>query len=169
MDLSETKVLLERGGMILPVPRDDISEAIDGRALPHYAGHLDTVGVESLGRVLAEAASEARIEAVLYWDDGGDLILAHVVARELGVPLVRVYLVEGIVYTQGVVLRGSRALLLADAFRNENELRVLREIAVQHEASPVALAALVDTAQAADAGELAAYFGYRAPLESTAR
>ena len=101
-------------------------------------------------------ASNAGIERVgLLWEDPPDIVLGHVVARELGAIAVRSYNAEGLVELADPLPGASRVLLLTDAFREPGLARAMRAIAERHGGRVVAAAVLVETDALAAAGEAA--------------
>jgi hypothetical protein len=143
VDTARVWRLLARGGLVGPQPEATSSEA--GRpgsvALAKYNGLADPAGTEQLGRWLA-----------VLWEDPEDIALGHVVARELGVRAVRGYNAEGLVELADPLPRGSRVLVLADAFRDAGLVRAMRAIVEQHGGTVAAIAVLVDTDVLATAG-----------------
>ncbi|MGH3098808.1 MAG: hypothetical protein ACRDMV_22695 [Streptosporangiales bacterium] len=72
--------------------------------------------VERVGTSLAENLSELRPSVVGCWDSSEDVVLAHVVARELGVGVRPAVEVEGIVSLLRPVGEGARVVLVAESF-----------------------------------------------------
>src|SRR6266545_1926800 len=83
--------------------------------LPKYNGLLDPRGAESLGSALAERLARGVASVVVVWEDLEDLVLAYLVGRQLGVPVLRTFNADGLVGHNGPLPRGSRALLVTDA------------------------------------------------------
>ena len=154
VDTARVWRLLARGGLVGPQPEATSSEA--GRpgsvALAKYNGLADPAGTEQLGRWLAERVQPFSPSLVLLWEDPEDIALGHVVARELGVRAVRGYNAEGLVELADPLPRGSRVLVLADAFRDAGLVRAMRAIVEQHGGTVAAIAVLVDTDVLATAG-----------------
>jgi hypothetical protein len=147
--------LLAHGGLARPASRQASREANAPRIvqIPKYNGLADPGGAEQLGRWLARRAQNFGPSVVLLWEDPQDIVLGHVVARELGAVSVRSYNADGLVDLADPLPRGSRVLLLIDAFREPGLVRAMRAIAERHGASVVAIAVLVDTDALAAAGE----------------
>lgn len=145
----EIRQLLAQGGMTsIPAAgrRDGASGLPAGPGqLSRYNGFLDPPGIEILGRALAAAAAPAVPELIATWDFSEDLLLAHIVARELNARVVRVNSEDGLFSDDGEISAGNRVLLVADAFRDARQLRALRAL-IAHQGGEVAgVAALVGT------------------------
>lgn len=82
----------------------------------------DPVVAERVGSLLAEALKGHGADVVVSWDGAEDAVLAHIVARDLGVRTAQVFESEGILRLTDPVMKGARALLLADTFRSANSL-----------------------------------------------
>ena len=142
--------LLERGGM----PRNEVRPGapepgplgpLTRVRIPKYNGLSDPLGAEELGRLLSQRLRPFRPTAVLLWEDPQDVVLGHIVARELGIVAVRSYNEEGLIELAGTLPPNSRVLLLTDAFRDAGLLRAMRGIVERHGGTVVGSAALAQT------------------------
>lgn len=148
MTSTQDSVLLRRGGMVpAPVPPGEQHGATIAAPriaeVPKYNGALDPAGVEELGRRLADKLRQIAVDAVLIWEDVEDLVLAHVVARELGVHVVRAFDADGLVMSVGRIDAGDNVVVLADTFRDATVLDALRSLVHSRAAAVAALATLV--------------------------
>ena len=82
---------------------------------------------------------------VLIWERPEDVALAHVVGRELGLPVVRAYDADGLVGHGPGIEPGSRLLLVADAIRDGYVVRAAHALAGQLRGRLVGTAVLIDT------------------------
>ena len=114
-----------------------------------YSGLNDPSGAERLGRLLADAVGDLSPSLVLVWEEPEDVVLGFFVARELDVRLRRVLNAEGLAEHEGELPAGSRAILVADAFRDVHPLLAVSGLLDRQEATLVAAAALVDTGRGA--------------------
>ena len=117
MTNEEILLVLRRGGFSV----EPWSPVIDGRGVEprvesRYNGLLDPAGAEHLGVLLAEKARTVRPNVILVGEDVRNLVLAFVVARELGVPLVRILDEDGLVGVDGTLPARARAAVVADVF-----------------------------------------------------
>lgn len=95
---------------------------------------------ETTGRNLAKQLNEVGAEAVLCWDVPEDAVLAHVVARELGVPLWRAVDVEGIIELARAIPKDTSVVLVADTLRQPTSLAGLIGIVSHHGGRAVGVA-----------------------------
>src|SRR5215211_4703797 len=91
--------------------------------IPKYNGLAHPPGAEELGRLLAERSRDAGATVVAVWEDPEDVVLGHIVGRELGLPVVRTYDADGLVGTGGPLAAEPRILLVADAIRDARVVR----------------------------------------------
>lgn len=154
MDTEKTWHLLGRGGLTRAAARvggtEQGSRAVLGT--PKYNGLADPAGAEDLGRLLAERARPFSPTAVLLWEDPQDIVLGHIVARELGVTAVRSYNQEGLIDVIGTLPPASRVLLVADMFRDAGLVQAMSNVAARDGGTVVATAVLVHTHALATAG-----------------
>ncbi|TMR20733.1 hypothetical protein ETD86_17770 [Nonomuraea turkmeniaca] len=122
--------------------------------LPQYSGLVDPSGVERLGCALARLAASTGADTVLVWEPPEDLVLAHVVARELGATVARACETAGIVHMMDALPAGARVLLLGDAFRRPAVLKGMTTVTRHHGAHVVGAAVLIETAALAELGDL---------------
>lgn len=153
---------METEHIVALIERADRGEP-GGHATPKYNGMADPAGAEELGRQLAGRLREIRPTAIVVWEDAEDVVLGHVVARELGVGLVRAYDADGLVGTNARLPDEPRLALVVDAVRDTRVVRAARALAGQHGGSLVATAVLMDTRALAsverEAGAIVALVG----------
>jgi hypothetical protein len=144
--MTDIESLLRRGGIPSGWSEQEPSMQPGGRlALPKYDGSLDPVGAEELGCLLAEASRDAAVDVVVVWQDAEDLVLAHVVARELGVRVVRTFDADGLVGHHGDFPPNARALIVADTLRDPSVGRALEQLVRQQGGQVIAAAVLIDS------------------------
>ena len=156
MDTERVWQLLERGGVVRRVP-SVVQQAGDQAAKPgwqsmKYETLADPVGADELGRLLAERARTLGADRLLIWEDPQDIALAHVVGRELEIPVVRSFNMDGLVGYSGSLPQGARVLLLLDAVREPAPLRAMTALVRQQGASVVGTAVLVETEALVESG-----------------
>lgn len=152
VDPGEVRQLLEAGGMSLPSGPDDGQAGANAAVLPKYSPLNDPSGAERLGATLAERARDHAPNVVVVWEDPEDLILAHIVARELGVRAVRTWNADGLVAHAGSLPAQARAVILTDIFRDTTPLRAMKAFIEQQGGVVIAALALVKTEYATGAG-----------------
>lgn len=101
---------------------------------------LDPRRTESVGAELARRLPAIDNAVVVCWDVSDDAVLAHVVARELGVPLLRAGAIEGIVELEDALPAGATAVLVAEEFTGRTALAGLAGV-VAHGGGRVAAVA----------------------------
>ena len=107
MNQDEIVSALRRGGMF--------SSSAPGR----YDPLLDPGGAETLGHLLAEAARSGNANTVLVWSEAADAVLGFIVARRLGVPVVRLVDDDGLLEVHGEIVPSTRAALVTDVARRD--------------------------------------------------
>jgi hypothetical protein len=131
--------LIAAGGMR---PADVADEA----ALPgKYNGLVDPAGAEQLGRLIAEQARPLQPSVVLIWEDPEDIVLGHIVARELGVRAVRAWNADGLVGQSSPLHASDRALLVLDAVRDPRAVRAVQAVVDRDGGTLVGTAVLKST------------------------
>jgi len=100
--------------------------------------------VEAAGKALAARVSHLRPELVLTSDEWRDVLLGHVVARQLGARTTHVYDAQGTVELSGPLTPGVRCILVAPAFVQPNSVRAALG-AVRHHRGEVVAVACVST------------------------
>lgn len=144
MNETEIWTALERGGA---VRRGHFAEAA-GHAdlqLSKYNGLLDPPGAEALAAELAGRLADRGATLVAIWEDVEDIVLGHVVARQLGVPVLRAFNADGLVGHAGPLPSGARAILVTDALRDPLAPRALRALLERNGGALLGVAALVDS------------------------
>ena len=76
------------------------------------------------------------------------MLLAHIVARELGVGVVRAYDADGRVAYTGTFPAAARVAVVTDLVRDDTAVRALRQLVAQQSGEVVAIGALVATSPA---------------------
>ncbi len=127
-------------------PGGRATDATPGPAPDKYNGMADPAGAEELGGELAARLRDVAPDAIVVWEDAEDVVLGHVVARELGVPMVRAYDADGLIGTNGELPRQPRVALVADAIRDARVVRAASALAARDGGSLEATAVLVGTA-----------------------
>ena len=74
----------------------------------------DPIGTEKLGRQLAKLVDGPPGSVVLVGDTTEDAVLGHIVGRELGVPVIRIYDEEGLAMSAAPIPSGARGVLVSD-------------------------------------------------------
>jgi hypothetical protein len=145
VDEARLAELLARGGA---------TETSGGRS--KYNGLADPAGAEELGAELARRLRDAAPTVIAVWEDPEDVVIGHVVGRELGLPVVRVYDADGLVGHSAGLPERPRIALVADAVRDTRVVLAARAVAERDGGTLVATAVLVGTqdlaAVAAEAG-----------------
>ncbi len=109
-----------------------------------YNGMLDPTGVEHVGRALAAKARTLNPNVVIIWEDIEDIPLAHVVARELSVAVIRAFDDDGLVDFTGTFPERTRALILTDLVRPGSALHAIEGLVIQRGGEVVGLAVIVE-------------------------
>jgi len=146
LDERRTWELLARGGV----------ERREG-GTTKYNGLADPAGAEELARALASLVRELMPTAILVWEDPEDVLIGHVVGRELAVPVVRAFNAEGLVgHSAGLPAR-PRTVLVGDAVRDPTVVRAVRALTEKRGGALAGTVVIVETAElraaAADAGQ----------------
>ena len=146
MDDARTAELIERGG-------GGVSADGPGGRPPKYNGLADPAGAEDLARALAERLRPLDITAVVVWEDPEDVVLGHVIGRELGLPVVRAYDADGLIGHSSGLPEHPRVALVTDAVRDQRVVLAARALAERDGGRLVATAVLVTTAELAGVGQ----------------
>lgn len=145
-------------------------EAVPGGRPPKYNGLADPAGAEELGVLLADRLRAPGPTAIVVWEDPEDVVLGHVVARELGLPVVRAYDADGLVGHSAGLPDRPRVALVADAIRDPRAVLAARALVDREGGALVATAVLVGTAElralAGQAGEAIALVEAEQPAEA---
>lgn len=140
-DERATWQLLARGGC---EPR--------GRGASKYNGLVDPAGAEELARRLVTLVGDLGPTAILVWEDPEDVLLGHVVGRELSLPVVRAFDADGLVGHSAGLPDRPRAVLVADAVRDATIVRAARALVEQGGGSLAGTVVLVETLELRAAG-----------------
>jgi hypothetical protein len=138
MDEQQAIDFLERGG-------GGTGAGSPGDRPPKYNGLADPGGAEQLGAALAGRLRDAKPAAIVVWEDPEDVVLGHVVGRELGIPVVRAYDADGLVGRSPGLPEAARAALVADAIRDPRVVLAARAMLERERGSLIATAVLVRT------------------------
>jgi adenine/guanine phosphoribosyltransferase-like PRPP-binding protein len=139
--------LLERGGLRAEMPATNGSpdgEAAALRRVRKYNGLQDPSGAERLGVLLAERARGVRPDLVVVWEDVEDAILAFIVGRELGIPVIRVVNADGLAESTREFPPHSRAVLVGDVFTSVQTVGAVDALLDQHGGKLATVVSLVD-------------------------
>jgi adenine/guanine phosphoribosyltransferase-like PRPP-binding protein len=118
-----------------------------------YNGLADPPGVEELATALAERIRPLGPTAVVVWEDPEDVVIGHVVGRELGVPVIRAYDADGLVGHGPGLPAAPRVVLVSDAVRDPRVVRASRALADHEGGALVATAVLEDTPELGALGD----------------
>src|SRR5438876_10409934 len=96
MQEADAWAALERGGAVHHGHFAEADRHADLR-ISKYSGLLDPSGAEALAGALAQRLASNGATLVLVWEDVEDVVLGHVVGRQLGVPVLRTFNADGLV------------------------------------------------------------------------
>lgn len=100
----------------------------------------DPERTERVGKAFAGQLADLDVSLIVCWDVPEDTVLAHVVARELGVGLGRAVEIEGILSLLQPLPESAQVALVAEAFRERTGLAGLAGV-VRHGGGTVAAVA----------------------------
>jgi len=141
VDAAEIRRLLDRGRAS---SAESAPTSSAGSVRPSkYSALLDPAGAEKLGIALAAVARDIAPSLVVIWEDVEDLVLGHIVARELGLPLVRIYNAEGLAASSSPIPAKASALLVSDAMPDAGPVRTAEALLKQAGGQLLAAALLV--------------------------
>lgn len=84
----------------------------DAEPSGQYQAALDPQGAEELGRELAERLRDLDLSTIVVWRDVSDVVLAHIVARELRGRVALTFDAEGLVEHLGPIEPGARVAVV---------------------------------------------------------
>jgi adenine/guanine phosphoribosyltransferase-like PRPP-binding protein len=122
---------------------------------PKYSGLADPDGAEELGRELATRIRELAPAAIVIWEEPEDVVLGHVVGRELGVPVVRAFDADGLVGHSAGLPDAPQVVLVSDAIRDGRVVRAAQALAEQQGGRLIGTAVLIETAALRETGDAA--------------
>ncbi|SEN18945.1 hypothetical protein [Nonomuraea pusilla] len=133
-----------------------IEDGAVARALREIGTAPDTYGptlntgpspgaVETIGRAMANALRGIRPGAMAIWNTSDEAVLAHVVGRELEVPVVRAEEIEGVVLLNPGVTPGTEVALIATTWDRPERVTTLLNLIATKQARAVAVAAVLRT------------------------
>lgn len=146
-DASRTWELLGRGGSATTRQAAVTPAKYNGLADPH--------GAEELGKAIAARVKALAPAAIVIWEDPEDVLLGHVVGRELSLPVVRAYDADGLVGHSAGLPAGARVVLVADAVRDGRVVRAAQAMAEQQGGALAGTAVLIETPRLREAGAAA--------------
>jgi len=120
-----------------------------------YSGLADPDGAEELGRALAERIRALAPAAIVIWEEPEDVVLGHVVGRELGLPVVRAFDADGLVGHSAGLPAAPKVVLVTDVVRDGRVVRAAQALAEQQGGALVGTAVLIDTPVLREAGTAA--------------
>ena len=141
MRSEEIWALLRRGGLSAEAAEPGPGAILVGR----YHGMLDPAGADGLGVLLAAKARPVEANVVVVGEGANDLVLGFVVARELGLPLVRVLNLEGLVGASGALPARPRAVFVADRIHKSGFVTAVGNL-LEREGGELAVVASLVTA-----------------------
>lgn len=124
------------------------AEDLNGDPSNHVASYsslFDPPGAETLGRCLADALRSSQPTRVVVWEDIENSVLAHIVARQLGVTALRIIDASGVLDYDGSFGADDRVVIIADAFRNDFPINAMRALTESQGGRVVAFGALINT------------------------
>jgi len=110
-----------------------------------YNAFCDPAGAEKLGKALAALTRGVAPTLVVVWEEVEDVVLGHIVARELGVPLIRIYNAEGLAASSSPIPDGAAGLLVSDVLRDTRPVRAAEALLVRAGGRLLAVAVLVSS------------------------
>jgi adenine/guanine phosphoribosyltransferase-like PRPP-binding protein len=120
-----------------------------------YSGLADPDGAEELGRELANRVRDLAPAAIVIWEEPEDVVLGHVVGRELGLPVVRAFDADGLVGHSAGLPDASPVVLVSDAIRDGRVVRAAQALAEQQGGRLIGTAVLIETAPLRETGPAA--------------
>jgi len=143
MDEAEVWSALERGQGVLRGHFAEADRHADLR-LSKYNGLLDPRGAEMLASALASKLAGSEATLVVVWEDVEDVVLGHVVGRDLNLPVLRTFNADGLVGHAGPLPQGAKAILVTDTVRSPLAPRAVQALLERSGGSLLGVAALVD-------------------------
>ena len=122
---------------------------------PKYSGLADPDGAEELGRELAGRIRDLAPAAIVIWEEPEDVVLGHVVGRELGLPVVRAFDADGLVGHSAGLPDAPRAVLVTDAVRDGRVVRAAQALAEQQGGALIGTAVFIETPALRETGTAA--------------
>jgi hypothetical protein len=107
----------------------------------------DPVATDQIGRELAHRMKVLNPNVVCVWEEPTDMILGHVVARELGLRWVRCVNSDGLAAILGLLPRNPRAALVSSVALGIQTIRAIQNLVAVHGGALVGVGVLVGTEQ----------------------
>jgi len=102
----------------------------------------DPIGTEKLGRRLAKLVDEPPPSVILVGDTTEDAVLGHIVGRELGVPVIRIYDEEGLARAAAPIPNGARGVLVSDTMSDHQLIETAKALLARAGGQLIRVAAL---------------------------
>ncbi|MDX3107932.1 hypothetical protein ACIBO5_02675 [Nonomuraea angiospora] len=138
-------------GIECGVEGSTIAEAfrVVGMASDTYGPTLNTGvspgDIETIGRAMADALRGYRPAAVVIWNTSDEAVLAHVIARELDISVVRAEQIEGVVVLHPDVAPGTEVALIATTWDRPEKVTTLQNLIATKQADVTVVAAVLHT------------------------
>ncbi len=100
--------------------------------------------MEKLGRELAKRVNGQRATVVIVGESTEDAVLGHIVGRELGVPVVRIYDEEGLARPSSPIPSGAKGVLVSDAPSDRQLVDAARALLARAGGQLIMVAALTE-------------------------
>jgi hypothetical protein len=128
---------------------------------------LSPDAIETIGTALAARLRDSRPQAIAVWRTSGDVVLAHVVARELGAVVLHAVEQEGAASLEQAAA-GLRVALLATAWDKPSRIAEGRAVVTVAGATVEAIAAVFGTAALREVDDMPTAFLVSRPPASAA-
>lgn len=124
---------------------DALVDELAGGAGGARSAFHEPATVEAAGKALAARVAHLRPEVVLNSDQWRNVLLGHVVARELEARTTHIYDAQGTVELSEPLSPGARCILVAAAFEQPNSVRAALAVVAYHGGEVVAVGCLSRT------------------------
>lgn len=114
-----------------------------------YQAALDPRGAEELGRALAEQLRDLDLSTIVVWRDVSDVVLAHIVARELHGRVALAFDAEGLVEHLGPIEPGARVAVVTGVLDDPLGLAAVVAYVQQQQGEVLAVGVLSGSAELA--------------------
>lgn len=120
----------------------------DAERSGQYQAALDPRGAEELGRELAERLRSLDLSTIAVWRDVSDVVLAHIVGRELRGRVALLYDDDGLVHHLGVIEPGDRVAVVTAVLDDLTGLEAVVAYVERHDAEVVVIGSLLGAVDA---------------------